>query len=235
MDSLELRNQITRVNRRCSGYLIRLPYEMGDKYKLYLHYMKERPVFLYNLVKPSVDCVDLYFPTSSEWDTSIPKNSIIELVQYARYIQKINHNHKTYYVAQGFLAEGENPLDNIIFLHSVNKFLSRGDVTGEDINLYINKKYIGNSDYKKEQLIIKEFVNICKGDIIYTNDPLKKFEQRFIFKSRSIQGLKRELERIVQPILADLQSETVDSMVKEEALKQDCNIVLFEEDFIILQ
>ena len=199
---------------------------------------------MYNFNYPYTHKDILAIPVNSVFTfdgRAVTKAKLLQVLKFSRYIQKVKYNRETYYAGQGFFAKGENPFDNIIFIHSVNRFLKREEVTGEDISMYVNKTFSGSAEYKKEQVVIKEFVNECKGTIVYTPDPLQKFEQRFIFRSKSIQGIKRELISMVAPVLSEIRSDTVEEIVQgtpsnmELAVNTESLIpVIYLEDSVIV-
>lgn len=213
MDNLELRRG-----------LIDDTFSTGNDYStpssqdriVFLHYMQEIPVITYNNAEIGNTDPDkytiFYGNTYSFRGRKCTKQKLIEILCHSRSLQKVKYGSKTYYAAQGFFAEEDDPFENIIFLHSVNKHIKREDVNPYDINLYINKKYIHNTDFKKEEVIIKEMMQICEGNITYCTDPLKKFEKRLIFKSKTVQGLKRELNFYVKSIFRDLRSEAIKTL-----------------------
>ena len=218
MYSLKLQTTLVVNTFSSSNY-----YQRGiDTYDLVLHHMNEIPVICYNTDRINDTYTIDYGSQESFRGRKLTKPKIVEVLQTSSWIQTVKYGDKLYFVAQGFLAEyGETPFENIIFLHSINKFLNREDVLSCDINLYINKKYIHNPEFKKEEVLIKEFVNMCDGNIIYTSDPLAKFEKRLIFKSKSIQGLKKELNFYVSGILRDLRNNSVKELTKANGATLD--------------
>jgi len=201
---------------RGNNYYFNIPEyrDTGDFYHtyFYLNYQQEIPLFCY-YSKVEEGAYKVYTGQQTAFGgKTCTKPVLLEVLDNAKNIQKVKYGQKFYYAAKGFLSEAltMDPFENIIFFHSVDKFLTEEDASATDFHLNINRKYLG-AGYKKEEIIIKAMMEECEGRVVISSDPLDRFESRFKLRSTTIRGQKKELESSVDQIMSKL----TDTFVKK--------------------